>query len=507
MAGRNPDRIKIAASLLLSGATLLICLAAAEVFFRMKDGQPLTGSLPLLCGEEDSHSKQKIDWISHEIAKERNITPDVAGLYEAEPVPRTYGRLRQETVEINSRFPIKPSRSDAGCRLWNRNFIESLFCGEKFNGNYTKKQIDGYEFLYLFEPYDSSIFPIYRFMTDSRNSETGTLRFNDFGWGGDAISFVKPENAIRIAFLGASTTQQVNGCDFAYPDYVGHWLNEWAARKGLDVRFEVINAGRAGLKPPDFAAIMKYEIAPAAPDVTVYYEGRNHIVPAEIACACRNDAVEWYDRLRKYALLRRLAGLVQYDILGYIEKLKPEKNLRIPAGMPVDRPDISSCRLMLNLPSVLTDMDSVRAANERIGSALVIGSFAMLTHEAVLSEGLKYASVYSYWMDQLGPLRMEEITLLCEYQNRVFKSYCENRNVKFIDVATDLMRQPAAFLDGIHLNCPGMKYHAWIVFLEILPFIEEKIANGELPRKTLQLSSHPFITNAFERVALPYECK
>lgn len=493
--------------LLLSLIVLSLCMTAAELYFRYSDHQPLSGRLKYLNNQSDPLLGEKVKWISIQLAKERGLKVDTLLFSSLPAAPlKTSGRFKNEIDDIRKHAKWI-NIEEAELRVWNHNFIRKLYCDNTL-GLEPLDVSEGLKVIYTFEPFDDSPYPVYRYFPGSSSEmEYNKLRFNNFGWGGDTVIEIrKPDNTIRIAFLGASTTQQTSYCDFSYADFIGHWLNAWSARNRLGIRFEIINTGRTGQKSPTFAAIMKYELMPVEPDIVIYYEGRNQFILNDILCTCV-DHIPAYSLLQRSALFRRTIAATGIDIFKVIEKSKHEGVLRLPVHMSFVNPDISSSALPLDLPAILRDLDTIRAVNDRLNSSLVVCSYAMLASDRVLSEGLKYAGVYSWWMEQFGAVRLQELALLSIFQNRVFKKYCERHGLKFIDVAKELPRLPEAFNDGVHLNCEGMKYHAWIVLLDLLPFIEEQIRNGNLPRQPqFHFTRHPYLNENFRRVELPFSC-
>jgi hypothetical protein len=65
---------------------------------------------------------------------------------------------------------------------------------------------------------------------------------------GPDIPLVKSSGTIRIAFVGGSTTGGPHGEPYAYPGFVGLWLNQWASANHPGTSFEVINASRDGVR-------------------------------------------------------------------------------------------------------------------------------------------------------------------------------------------------------------------------------------------------------------------
>ena len=76
------------------------------------------------------------------------------------------------------------------------------------------------------------------------------------------IEVPRGPKTVRVVFVGSSTVVGPHHLQFSWPDFVGHWLNQWAKAKGLAVRFEVLNAGRESIVSTDIAAIVRTEVVP-----------------------------------------------------------------------------------------------------------------------------------------------------------------------------------------------------------------------------------------------------
>lgn len=127
--------------------------------------------------------------------------------------------------------------------------------------------------LFAFKLEKSGRYPPFRFFPNVRY--LSGLITNSFGFRGPEISVRKPVDTVRIAFVGASTTVNHPLIRASYPEFVGHWLNLWSRHNNIEVRFEVINAGRGGRTSQDIEAIVRTEIMPLSPDMVIYYEGSN----------------------------------------------------------------------------------------------------------------------------------------------------------------------------------------------------------------------------------------
>ena len=115
--------------------------------------------------------------------------------------------------------------------------------------------------------------PPYRFLPNA--TTPARLTTNAYGFRGPPVPFQRQPKTIRIAFIGASTTVSSHFFPYSYPEFVGNWLNLWAAQQKFDVRFEVLNAGRESITSTDNVNVVREEVLPLKPDLVVYYEGAN----------------------------------------------------------------------------------------------------------------------------------------------------------------------------------------------------------------------------------------
>src|SRR5205823_124911 len=129
--------------------------------------------------------------------------------------------------------------------------------------------------LYVYDPPDGSKSPPYRFYPNVTLPDR--LVTNQIGWRGRPIEVPRRDKTVRIVFVGASTTVDGHNLPFSYPEFIGHWLNVWAKSKGLDVRFEVMNAGRESVVSTDIAEVVISEALTLRPDIDVYNVGAHEI--------------------------------------------------------------------------------------------------------------------------------------------------------------------------------------------------------------------------------------
>jgi hypothetical protein len=370
--------------------------------------------------------------------------------------------------------------------LWNRYFVESQRCApNSFFESYPGTAL-------AFDPPTQSLHPRYRFPPNTTMSSG--LATNEFGLRGPPLMLAKPPKTIRIAFLGASTTVGFHYFPFSYPERVASWLNRFAAANHFGVRFEALNGGREGLNSEDIAAIVRDEMLPLDPDLAVYYEGSNQFfsanellsprIPARKELLPRDLAAE--HRVPEWIRTHLAIGeLLDRSISGFgtlVEPPKPSYRLNWPAAVDELKPAVDSPDLPLRLPTIVKDLDSIRASMASIGGQLVLCSFEWLARDGMRLSPIRHQFIHKHLNTSLWPLRYADIRRLADFQNRTFRRYALDRRIPFVDVASALPQDPDLFSDAIHLTDTGERVKAWIVFQQLLPILLRQIESGQLPR-------------------------
>jgi len=346
--------------------------------------------------------------------------------------------------------------------------------------------------LLAFTPQSVSVHPGYRF--PAGQTLPSGLVTNQFGLRGHPLSLAKPSRAIRVAFLGASTTVGFHPFPFSYPEYVEHWLNRFAAANRYEVRFEALNGGREGVNSNDIAAILREELLPLDPDLAVYYEGANQftsanllvrpVIPPRAAVDPRDPVVQ--HKLPAFLRTRFATGeLLDRALNGFRtvgEPRKPGYRLQWPDGVSERNPDPDSPLLPLQLPAIIKDLDAMRAGLGDIGGRLAVCSFEWFTPGGAPLSPTRHRLIYEELNTALWPLRYADIRRLSDFQNRVLRNYAASRKIPFLDVAGAVPQDPDLFVDAIHMTEVGERVKAWIVFQRLVPVVRRLIASGQLPR-------------------------
>jgi hypothetical protein len=493
------DTLRRAAKLaaLVTSATI-VALLVAEAATRLLDGYALTTlRLPVFAPASVTATRPDLAALAAAVAE----APDVDPHWIDDTPPHAASRVDPALLALRGRLRHPEVPEYNLYFVWNAVFANERGCGDADTDTAFLRSLP--QPLTVFDPPDGSAHPPYRQLPET-TTPLG-LTTNRFGFRGPEIALDKPPGTVRIAFLGASTTLGFPMYPLSYPEYVGHWLNRWAERTGRDVRFEIINAGRAGMSSTDIAAVARDEVIPLEPDLVLYYEGANQfgLDPSTNGSAA---AARWtkglppgtWIRLRIWpsqysALIRRLDRAIHIlAARGGREPTKPGHPPPWPDGLDEQSPDVTRADLPLSLPVILHDLDTIRAAVEHDGGELALASFVWLARDGLRLDPVRQAHIYEMLNGRFWPYRYADVRRMADFQNRVFARYAAAHGVPFIDVAGVFPQDPALFLDAIHFNHEGTRLQAWIVFQALLPLMRDRLASGAWPRPDrVPLATHP----------------
>lgn len=473
----------------LTAATILTAvLLVAEIIVRSLDGYPLTA--PRLPPYPNSAPPPPRVLAPLAATLPLDAETDPTWIDDLPPADPNRPAPDADFLALQRRPRHPKIDEDDLYRAWNVDWLEQHGCDPWMTTRHLPMP------LWVFDPPTPGPHQPYRRLP-SRTTPLG-LTTNRYGWRGPDVPLDKPPGIIRIAFVGASTTVGLHGLPASYPEWVVHWLGRWAQRKGLDVRFDGINAGRSGIRSTDIAAVVADEVLPLEPDLIVYYEGANQFVfTAPLTPAAKS--------VRQRPLL---AALLPYSALaqraqraatwiatrGGREADKPDYVLDWPDGVDWHAPNVDDPRLPLTLPVILRDLDTIRAATAAAGGTLVPSSFVWLASDGLRLGGRGQQLIYHWLNEVTWPYTYADVRRLADFQNVVLRRWAASRALPFLDVAAAYPQDPSLFLDAIHMNADGTRVHAWVALQGLLPLIRAELRAGRLPRADrAPLASHPGI--------------
>ncbi len=480
---------------LLLAASLGLCLIAAEAVVRWQDDVPLLDfPLPLPVGQDTAASH--LASLPPVAGVKRDWFLDKVPPPPRQPVPeqwqRWYDDLERKHAETGSLF-----RGGDMFKVWNTVMAPNP-CDHVMLR-------DAPGALFVFDPPDGKPLPPFRFLPSTTNPET--MVTNEFGWRGGPVTFARSPRTVRIVFVGASTVVSSHHMPHSFPEFVGHFLGRWAKARGLDMRFEVLNAARESIGSAGIAAIVRQEVVPTRPDLVIYYEGGNQFALDSIAgyvpqrpstgdqtppgplAKLLKDAARWS------ALARRLeagAGLLDQQPGGGSEWPKPAYTLDWPAGLDENAPDITRADLPVNLSVILGDLEQIRTDLAKVDAEFAISSFMWMVRDGLVLDPMRHR----YLLDQLNvryfPIGYRDLARLADFQNRVFAAYARTHGLPFLDVAATMPLDPNLFFDAVHKTYPGERMQGWVTFLLLVPLIEQQLASGVWPKPVPTMEArHP----------------
>ena len=478
-------------NVLLVVVSVVLCTAAAEFLVRRLDA-----------AEDSGPATRHLDEIARAAGVERAWFFADPPLPNRGPVPEEWRELVRKVEQ--SGITEGTRRADM-FKAWNANFVgdpcqHAYLCGAPGH-------------LFVYDPPPGEKRPPYRFLPNA-TTPVGLVT-NAYGFRGPPVPFARQPRTVRIAFIGASTTVGSHFHPYSYPEFIGNWLNLWAAARKLDVRFEVLNAGRESVTSTDNVVIVREEVLPLRPDLVVYYEGANQFDLRSVVPSLPRAAVDMTlaagascpaqrgmtadttgtqgslltDLYYEFALVRRVEALLAAREVpeGGGEWPKPDHALAWPAGVDERDPDISSAGvragLPVNLSTILGDLDAIRSASEQAGAELVLASFVWLVKDGMVLNPIRHRSILEYLNQGYAPFRYRDMERLAAFQNRVFAKYAKAHALDFIDMARAMPFDPDLYVDAIHNTYPGERVRAWVFFQQLLPIVESHLRSGAWPRK------------------------
>ncbi len=508
MNGPGPGaRPSFWSNVLLTLVSVVVTVGAAETVVRYLDGQPILAfPMPDPVGTA-SVKPEELDRVPLAAGVKRAwFYDDPLPLPNRHKPPEDWVRLYeylQDHPSGDSEFrPIDEFKA------WN-----AVFAGDPCRHRFLRHAPGR---LFTYAPADDSASPPYRFQPDA--SYPDRLVTNQIGWRGRPIEFPRKPRTVRIVFVGASTTIDGHYLPFSHPEFVGHWLDLWAAANHPDVHFEVLNAGRESNISTDIANIVRTEVLPLSPDLVVYYEGSNQFRPASIVDKVPTGAAvrppktqarvlpQWLRTASRYSeLMARVAAAVGYaasDLDGR-EWPKPDYKVIWPPGLSETDPNLSYPNLPVSLNVILGDLDRIRSDLATIDGELALSSFMWIVKDGMVLDPIRHR----YILEQLNvanyPFRYRDLERLAKFQNRVFEKYARVHRLPFLDVARVMPFDPDLFEDAIHASYNGVRLHGWVDLQLLLPTIEKHLADGTWPKAAQPEPPLP----TFQPKEITFDCK
>lgn len=489
---------------LVSVLTIAICTLLGEAIIRLIDGQsPVALVLPEMAGTLGvDTSAGHLDKIPQAASVDRKW-------FFADPPPLpNRGKVPKEWLDLEASIELVPEFEAVGknpfvprdvFKVWNAAFTGDP-CKHKYLSGAPGR-------LWLFDPPEGDQRPPFRFMPNATLPDG--LVTNAYGWRGRPVPFARAPKTVRIVFVGASTVAEIHETPIAAPEFIDNWLNLWAAARKLDVRFEVMNAGRESLISTDIAAVVRQEVAPMRPDLVVYYEGGNQLDLRTIVKEVPKGEplpAGWLARfLRRASAYSALARRAESLTVGS-EWPKPNYEIAWPQGLDEHDPDLSRPDLPVNLSTIVRDLDTIRGDLAKVDAELSVASFHWLAKDGLVLNAAQHKPLLQTLNIRYFPFRYRDLERMTAFENRVFAKYDKLHGLPFIDVARYMPYDPDLFSDAIHSTPAGVRLRAWIELQQLVPLIENRLASGAWPHAVPAMGdTHPAFAQPPRQIT--FDCK
>jgi len=486
---------------LLLLVTVAVGVVVAEIVTRLVDGLPVASLFA-----PESRGAFGVDTTAAHLERLPRAASVPRKIFDSEPPPlpnrvapsaeqvALYKQILWDAAIASAKGVKNPFQPWDAFKSWNEAYV-----GDPCTHFYLKNAPG---WLDVFEPLEGATRPAFRFLP-STTAPDGLVT-NAFGWRGPPVQFQRAPRTVRIVVIGASVIAEIHHFPFSTPEYIQHWLNLWSAERKLDIRFEVLNAGRESIDSTQIAAIVRQEIAPTRPDLVVYYEGGNQldlrtvvksVPPGEPRPA--GTIARWLRAAAPYsALAQRLEVLTDGK-----EWPKPDYQLEFPAGVDENDPDLARADLPINLPTILRDLDRIRSDLATVGGELAMSSFHWLPKDGLVLDPIRHKPILHILNIALYPYRYRDWARMTAFENRVFAKYAKVHGLPFVDVARHMPHDPDLFSDPTHNTPAGVKLRAWVMLQELVPVIEARLASGAWPKPPPEMpATHPAFTKAPRRI-------
>jgi len=280
--------------------------------------------------------------------------------------------------------------------------------------------------------------------TPKPNYVSGPVVINSLGFRSPELAEPRPENLIRLAFLGGSTTfsQEVSGNDMVWANV----LTQELQKKYPTQPFDHINASATAFTVPESLTNLKMRVAKHDPDIIFIYHAVN-----DIAVNIHNLAREEghhvpdrlkNDRLRKILDVSLLADLIHKNLSILLSKRKgPEPSTKVPFNK-----ERMTEQFRQDLQLLVTEAQNT-------ADMVVIPTFSnhLRDHQSP-EQQLKAAETHMYHIPLLD---IDNLLLAFSSYNEVIREFAAHDNVLVIETESALEGTPEIFIDSVHFTEKG----------------------------------------------------
>jgi lysophospholipase L1-like esterase len=347
------------------------------------------------------------------------------------------------------------------------------------------------ESIYRWHPFTGIIFrPNNRFLGSHPNSKKKALIFVDkhgFLAKDQPLEYEKPENEIRIATIGASTTANLHlSFEENWPGYLSMLVQEAIPNRHI----RVINAAVPGFDTAQSIGNLSLRVIPFKPDVVIIYHAYNDLKAVRPNITFKPDYSHFHTKPYGYhkkpnVLIRSLHSSMFYvrtrnEYREYGKKRKRYGELTHKKGSKGRISYIPQEAVQIFEQHVRSLVSIAKAE----GAIVIVSSFATL-HEPNLdwssSSVLKHLTEFQrrdlYSLLHFTPgLTLEAIFAGFNSYNSVLERLAIQEKIGWVDNASLIPHEDSYFVDRVHLSVEGAKRMAQ----NLLPVVLRELKDQNL---------------------------
>lgn len=285
---------------------------------------------------------------------------------------------------------------------------------------------------------------------------------NSLGLKSAEILIDKTPGIIRIACLGASTTEGSSSNEVSYPTQLEKILKE----KGFKV--EVVNAGHGAYRLEDIVAFYKDYLLSLKPDILIFYEGsRNNFAYQEWLDSRYSGEYSWptrYPKWFQFGYSHSALFVFASKQLG-IEKKDTSYEHKFNNSLP-----------KLSLTYYREKVEEIIRISKDNSIQPVLATFVNVAHDGLKVSPEEKPYIWDSLMLQLFPFSAGEINEIHKAYNNTLKEIAEGgKSIPMVDTASLFPKDPKYFNDYVHLTPEGDKLFAQ----HIADFLENEVLTNE----------------------------
>ena len=279
------------------------------------------------------------------------------------------------------------------------------------------------------------------------NLKQSNIQINSIGFRCPELANPKPVSAVRLAFLGGSTTfcAEVSSNEMTWPHLV--WKQIQEAKP--DIQFDYVNVATPGYTLLSSLKCLRYRLKPLEPDIIVIYHATNDLCKDSRELAIKQGIISQDD------IDDRESWLSSYSLLWLIlEKnfkiMKIQKEIDTQPKLEFD-PESLSKNFRERLTALVTE-------SRKTAKLVALATFSCrIRHEQTSEEQLKAANTALYYMPYMS---MEGMLKGYEEYNRIIREVASETGALLIEKEMSIPADDLHFNDSVHFKDPGSRLMA-----------------------------------------------